>query len=81
MQLNTGGFTVKEYRIYRSVISAPQSVPESQIMHNIANGQKISVDEVRKTTEKIQAILSKNKWFGTPESEVRHASDWKGEEP
>jgi hypothetical protein len=29
----------------------------------------------------VQEILSGNKWFGSPEGEIRRASDWKGEKP
>jgi hypothetical protein len=78
---NTAAFTVREYRIYRAVIDTPMSVTEAQALRNVAKAQKMAVAEVRKTTEKVQAILSKNSLFGTPETEIRHASDWNGEKP
>lgn len=76
---NTGDFTVKEYRIYRAVIDTPMSVAEEQAMRTIGAAHNMSVAEVRKTTRKVEMALFKNKWYGTPETEIRHASDWKGE--
>jgi hypothetical protein len=72
-------FTVNEYRIYRAVINVPSSVPEQQALQNVATQYKIPVEDVRKVVNKVQKSLFDNKWFGTPESEIQHASDWKGE--
>ena len=71
------GFTVQEYRIYRAVIDTPMSVPERQALESVAQDNGVSVDEVRKAVTGVQRALSRNNWFGTPESEIRHASDWK----
>ena len=74
-----GGFTVKEYRIYRAVVDAPMSISESQAYTQAANRFKVSVPKVKKAVETVQRILAKNGWFATPDSEMRHASDWAGE--
>lgn len=74
-------FTVNEYKMYRAVISVPSSVPEQQALRNVARQYKISVEDLRKVVNKVQKSLFDNKWFGTPESEIRHASDWKDETP
>jgi hypothetical protein len=72
-------FTVNEYRMYRAVINAPSSVPEQQALQNVATQYKIPVEDVRKVVNKVQKSLFDNKWFGTPESEIQRATDWKGE--
>ena len=72
-------FTVNEYRMYRAVINVPSSVPEQQALQNVATQYKIPVEDVRKVVNKVQKSLFDNKWFGTPESEIQRASDWKGE--
>ena len=76
---NDGTFTVKEYRIYRAIASAPMSVSESQSMRDAAKTFVISEADIRRTTDKVMGILSKNNWFATPAAEIKHASDWKGE--
>jgi hypothetical protein len=77
----TASFTVNEYKMYRAVLNVPSSVPEQQALRNVANRYKISVEDLRKVVNKVQKNLLDNKWFGTPESEIKHASDWKGETP
>ena len=77
----TATFTVNEYKMYRAVLNVPSSVPEQQALQNVAKRYKISVEDLRKVVNKVQKSLFDNKWFGTPESEVRRASDWKGETP
>lgn len=77
----TATFTVNEYKMYRAVLNAPSSVPEQQALQNVANRYKISVEDLRKVVNKVQKSLFDNKWFGTPESEIQYASDWKGETP
>jgi len=74
-------FTVNEYRMYRAVINVPSSVPEQQALQNVARQYKIPVEGLRKVVKKVQKILFDHKWFSTPESEIRRASDWKGETP
>lgn len=74
-------FTVNEYKIYRAVINAPSSVPEQQALQNVARQHRMSVEGLRKVVNRVQKSLFDNKWLGTPESEIRHASDWKGETP
>ena len=74
-------FTVNEYKMYRAVIYVPSSVPDQQALQNVARQYKISVEGLRKVVNKVQKSLFDNMWFGTAESEIRHASDWKGETP
>lgn len=76
-----GGFTVHEYRMYRAVITTPSSVSEQQSLQSVSKRYGISAEKVRKAVDKVQKTLFENKWFGTPEAEIRHASDWKGETP
>lgn len=77
----TATFTVNEYKMYRAVLNVPSSVPEQQALQNVGNRYKIPVEDLRKVVNKVQKILFDNKWFGTPESEIQHASDWKSETP
>ena len=74
-------FTVREYRFYRAVIDTPMSVSEEQALRTIGQRYGASPEEVRSAAEKVQETLSRNGWSGTPESEVRRASDWQGEQP
>ena len=78
---NAAAFTVNEYRIYRAVISAPMSVSEPEALESAAKRYGVTAAQARKATYKVQEILSRNGWFGTPESEIRHASDWEGKKP
>ena len=77
----TGSFTVKEYKIYRAVIDTPMTIPEAQALQNAAKRYGVTVAEAQKATKKVQNILFSNKWFASPEAEIRHASDWKEEKP
>jgi len=74
-------YTVKEYRIYRAVIDTPMSASEAQAYPNAAIQYGVTVTQARKATEKVQESLSRNGWFGSPATEIQHASDWKGEKP
>lgn len=74
-----GSFTVNEYRMYRAVISTPMAVSEQLALENVAKQYGTSVNAVRKAADKVQKVLFENDWFGTSESEIYHASDWKGE--
>lgn len=74
-------FTVRDYKLYRAVISSPASVPEREALQQAANAFGMSADEAKAAIRKVQRDLSRNKWFGSPESEIRHASDWNGETP
>ncbi len=69
-------FTVKEYNIYREIINTPMSVSEDQALKNVANKYGVTVIEAKNASRKVQEILFRNKWFGSPDSEIRHASDW-----
>lgn len=72
-------FTVLEYRIYRAVIDTPMSVSEAQAISNAATKYGVSPTQARDTTEKAMSALAQNNWFGRPENEIRHASDWAGQ--
>lgn len=74
-------FTAKEYRIYRAVIDTPMSISEEQALQNAGKLYGVTPDEAKKIANKVQSVLFQNKWFGSPESEIKHASDWKGEKP
>jgi len=76
-----GAFTVNEYRMYGAVISVPLSASDQQALQNVSMRYKVPVEELRKMVNKVQKTLFYNEWFGTPESEIRHASDWRGETP
>lgn len=76
---NSTSFTVQEYRIYREVMGTPMDIPESKALESVSGKYGVSVDEARKSVNAVQEALSSNNWFGTPESEIRRASDWKGE--
>lgn len=77
----TEAFSVKEYKINHAMMSAPMSVSEAQAIEDAAKRFGITEAQVKSTTKKVQMILFANKWLGTPESEIRHASDWDGETP
>ncbi|HKU75820.1 MAG TPA: hypothetical protein VJR02_18060 [Pyrinomonadaceae bacterium] len=79
--LATATFTVNEYKMYRAVLNVPSSVSEQQALQNVAARYKIPAEDLRRVVNKVQKSLFDNKWFGTPESEIQHASDWKGETP
>lgn len=69
-------FTVKEYNIYKEVVNAPMSISEDKALSNAAKKYGLNVEETEKAVNKVQQILFKNHWFGAPDSEIRHASDW-----
>jgi hypothetical protein len=75
------GFTVREYRIYRSVATAPSFMTEAEVLKRAARQFEISTTQAKRVSDRVQALLLKNRWFGPPENEIRHASDWKGEKP
>ena len=72
-------YTVQEYRLYRAIIDTPMSIPESQALPAIARQHNVTPDKVRQAADKVMTALSRNNWFGTPASEIKHASDWQGE--
>jgi hypothetical protein len=72
-------FTVNEYRVYRTVIDTPTSVPEAESIEAVAKRYQMPVDEVKGVVDKVQKVLFANKWFGSADTEIRHASDWKGD--
>jgi hypothetical protein len=71
-----GGFTMREYEIYRAVIDAPASMSESEAISAAAKKLHIEPSEVKLVADKVNIELFTNKWFGSRESEKRHASDW-----
>ena len=75
------GFTVREYRIYRSVATAPSFMTEDEVLKRSARQFGISTTQAKRVSDRVQALLLKNRWFGPPENEIRHATDWKGEKP
>jgi hypothetical protein len=74
-------FTVKEYRIYRSLIDTPMSVPEAQALQNVGKRFGVTAAEAKKIARKIQDILFRNEWYGSSDAEIKHATDWKSEKP
>lgn len=75
----TATFTVREYRIYRAIIDAPMSIPEERTVAALSELQRIPPADVKQIAKKVQGILHGNRWYGTTQSEIRHASDWRGE--
>ncbi len=78
---NENLYTVKEYKIYRAVLDTPMSISEEQALQNVGGRYGVKSDEAKKIVEKVQSILTQKNWFGSPESEIMHASDWTGEKP
>lgn len=75
------GFTVREYRIYRSVVTAPSFMTEDEVLKRAARQFGVTSTQARRVSERVKTLLLKNRWFGPPENEIRHAYDWKGEKP
>jgi hypothetical protein len=75
------GFTVREYRIYRSVATAPSFMTQDEVLKRSARQFDVSPAQARRVSDRVRALLLKNRWFGPPENEIRRASDWKGEKP
>ncbi len=73
-------FTVQEYRMYRALIDTPMSISESKAIVQIAGRFRVSTARVEQAAKKVQRILVEKNWFSTPGAELRHASDWAGEE-
>jgi hypothetical protein len=57
------------------------TIPEAQAFQNAAKRYGVTVAEAQKKTKKVQDILFRSKWFGSPEAEIRHASDKNFEKP
>jgi hypothetical protein len=74
-----GSFTVREYRIYRATLDVPMSVSEAEGLRLVAKRFGSTPAKVKATTEKVLMWLSEQRGFGTPDSEIRFASDWNGE--
>ena len=72
-------FTMKEYRLYCSVIDTSLSIPEDQVIRNAAEEYDVTTGEALRTVEKVMLILASNGWYGRPEAEIRRASNWQGE--
>jgi hypothetical protein len=67
-----------EYEIYRAVIASAGVDNDEAALQAVAKQYGITAAEVRGATEKVQGILVNNNWFGSRESELRRASDYKG---
>jgi len=78
-QAAKGTFTVAEYRIYRDVMDAPMSIPETEAVRRAATSHGVTAAEAKTIVDKVQRILHANKWYGSAASEMKHASDWNGE--
>jgi hypothetical protein len=77
----TGTFTVREYRIYHESVNVPMLMTEEEVLKKVAKKYGTSVGEVRSIIDKVQHDLVKNDWMvSVPEVEIRHASDWDGEQ-
>jgi hypothetical protein len=57
------------------------SVTEAQAFENAAALHGVTPGEAERAADKVQLILFENGWLGSPESEIKHASDWTGEAP
>ena len=75
----SGGFTVVEYRIYRELIDAPMTVSDDQAKRTLAQKYDRTPDQIEDVVDQVSMELFRNDWFGSPASEIRHASDWNGE--
>ena len=74
-------FTVKEYRIYREIIDTPVSISEEECLVRVGAKYGITPAKAKEVSRKVMGSLSTNNWFArTPAAEIRHASDWNGEE-
>ena len=78
---NADSFTVKEYGIYRAVINTPFSIPEAEALENAGKRYGVSTAEAKEIAKKVSRILSQNGWYASPETEIKHALDWKPEKP
>lgn len=74
-------FSVLEYRLHNAVMETPLSISEQQAHRTIAADYGVTAAQVRQATDKVTEILFLNGWFGSPQNEIRHASDWSGESP
>jgi hypothetical protein len=75
-----GEFTVSEYRLYRAIIDAPSTVSEAQAVRSAAEENGVAEAMVNRAAEKVMGLLAEHRWHATPAAEIRHASDWKGED-
>lgn len=76
---NTASFTVQEYRMYRELISTPSAVPEAEAREIIGRKYGVPPTAVHDAAERVLEALFRNNWFASPDAEIRHAADWKGE--
>jgi hypothetical protein len=76
---NDGDFTVREFRIYRAVVGAPMKVSEAEAIQEAARRFGVSEAEAKSITDRVMNTLSRKKWLGDAENEIRHARDWPGE--
>jgi hypothetical protein len=65
--------------MYREVISAPSTVPEAEALESIGRKYGVPSTAVHDAAERVQEALLSNNWFASPDAEIRHAVDWKGE--
>ena len=77
---STNSFTVQDYKIYRAIIDTG-SIPETKAVLNAAERYGVSAAAAKDSARKVQKALFQNRWYGSPESEIKHAVDWKDETP
>jgi hypothetical protein len=75
-----GTFTVKEYRIYRTIIDTPPSVSEPEALRRVATQFKVTPEQAKAIATRVSDELSRRNWYANPMAEIRHASDWNGEQ-
>lgn len=76
---NTGSFTVREYRLYRELISTPSTIPQAEALEIVGRKHGVPPTAVRDAVQHVQEVLLRNRWFASPDAEIRHATDWNGE--
>jgi len=74
--IEKGKFTVREYHIYQEILATPAEVSEEEAAKKIGQKYGITPKEALSISRKVQEELFIKKWMSTPESEIRHASDW-----
>ncbi len=52
---------------------------EVNAIQNAFTRYGVTVADANRAAERVLRLLYANEWFGRPEVEIRHASDWKGE--
>jgi hypothetical protein len=55
------------------------SVSETEATRRAATANGVTATEAKTIVDKVQRILHRNSWFGPAASEIKHASDWNGQ--